>query len=423
MILVDILEEHLEEAAFLWQQRGAALESRDYDFADLAELDERFLAHLDGLAVGGRESWKLLQPKLAEGEAGEAVAAGLVALQSGKREWIDQVLQAFPAAEGEVLAGLADAFRHAAYVDAGRFLESQLGSESAAVRAAATDALGFRRAPLAPGRVNALLGDGDARVVAAAVRAVGLLRLTEFAGRVEKLQGAEAEPSVRAEAWAAGLLLGGGRALARCREAVASRAEQAARAIALIGLAGRPEDAALLIDVLHDADLARAAIGALGFLGDANAADALIRCAADPALARAAGEALSRITGVRLKDAGLVAEAADPGGKEPEADTGEDEEYVEDPDEGLPMPDAGRLEAWWDENAARYDTKVRWRWGRPHGPDVLLEILRRGSLPERSCAAFELALADPALPVLESSALCARQERELAGLPGPPEAG
>jgi len=50
---------------------------------------------------------------------------------------------------------------------------------------------------------------------------------------------------------------------------------------------------------------------------------------------------------------------------------------------------------------------------------VLLEILRRGSLAERAFAAFELALARPAGPYLESSALCSRQERELAGLAEP----
>lgn len=422
MILVDILEEHLEEAAFLWQQRGVALESRDYDLADLAELEERFLAHVDGLAVGGRESWKLLQPKLAEGEVGEAVAAGLVALQSGKREWIERVLQAFPAAEGEVLAGLADAFRHAAYADATRFLESHLGSDSAAVRAAATDVIGFRREPLAPGRVAALLDDESLAVVSAAVRAAGRLRLSGLAGQVEGFQGAEADPVVRREAWEAGMLLGGERSLARCREAAASRAEGADRAIVLLGLAGRPDDSGLLVEALRDPDRARAAVIAVGLLGAPAAVPALVRSAANPALARLAGEALGRITGVDVKEAGLEAAPADPEGRPPQADaaaeteaeTAADDEFAEDPDEGLPVPDPEKLEAWWVENGARYDPKVRWRRGRPHGPAVLVEILRGGNLPERAFAAFELALAEPSRACLETGAFCARQAREIA---------
>lgn len=413
MILVDILEEHLEEAAFLWQARETALDSRDYDLDDLAELEERFLAHLDGLAVGGKEGWKLLRPKLAEGEAGEAAAAALVALEGGDRERIEQVRQAFPAADGEVLLGLADAFRHATYADAARFLESQLEAESGAVRAAATEALGFRRWPLAPGSVRALLDDADARVVAAAVRAVGRLGLTEFTSRVETLQGAESDPLVRGEAWAAGLLLGGARSLARCREAVTSRAGHADRAAVLVGLAGRPEDAALLTKALGEPELARASVIALGLLGDPTGVDALIRSAGNPDLARLAGEAVSRITGVRLGDAGLTGEPAMPAGTQEEAEAEADDEIVDDPDEGLPVPDPERLRAWWDENAANYDPETRWRWGRPYGPEVLLEILRRGNLPERRDAAFELALADPGRPCLESAARCGRQRRDL----------
>ena len=41
MILLDILEEHLEEVDFLWQQREHALSNRVYHLDGLAELEEQ----------------------------------------------------------------------------------------------------------------------------------------------------------------------------------------------------------------------------------------------------------------------------------------------------------------------------------------------------------------------------------------------
>jgi uncharacterized protein (TIGR02270 family) len=419
MILVDILEEHLEEADFLWQQREAALDSRDYDLAELAELEERFLAHLDGLGVGGKEAWKLLLPKLEEGEEGETLAAALVGLESGRRERIDAVLDAFSGAGDDLPAGLVAAWRHTTYPGANPFLESQLESASAAVRAAATEALGFRRAPVAPARLTALLGDDDPRVVAAAVRTAGRLRLDQLMGPVGEVHESTADPSVRGEAWETGLLLGSGRCLSGCRRAVSERGDQAARAITLLGLGGRPEDRSLLESALGQPALARAAVLALGLLGDPAAVEPLIRCAAETDLARLAGEALSRITGVHLSEAGLEAEAAEAETVVPPDDTGDEEEYVEDPDEGLPRPDPQKLEAWWGENGSRFDEKVRWRLGRPHDAELLIEILRQGSMADRRFAAFELALADASGSYPECSAFCARQHRELEEIASP----
>src|SRR3989304_1971049 len=102
MILIDILEEHLEEADFLWQQRQNALYDRVYNLNDLAELEERLLAHLDGLVLGEKEAWKLLEPKLSNGEEGEVFSAAFVALDSRDPSKIDLVNKTFLEAEDNV---------------------------------------------------------------------------------------------------------------------------------------------------------------------------------------------------------------------------------------------------------------------------------------------------------------------------------
>ncbi len=66
----DVLERHLEEAAFLWTQWEAALADAAYTLAEVAEGPEwRLRAHLDALAVAGRGAVAgLLLPALEEGE-------------------------------------------------------------------------------------------------------------------------------------------------------------------------------------------------------------------------------------------------------------------------------------------------------------------------------------------------------------------
>jgi len=74
-MMLDVLEEHLSEAAFLWTQWERALVAPDYTLDETAELEERLLAHLDGLVTAGRPAIELLAPKVREGEdPGEAFA-------------------------------------------------------------------------------------------------------------------------------------------------------------------------------------------------------------------------------------------------------------------------------------------------------------------------------------------------------------
>lgn len=79
MIIADIVSQHVEEAAFLWLLRSNATRQPHYALKDLAKLDERVEAHLDGLRVAGEPGWELCLAALDNEEAGEVFAASVMA--------------------------------------------------------------------------------------------------------------------------------------------------------------------------------------------------------------------------------------------------------------------------------------------------------------------------------------------------------
>src|SRR5437016_1295908 len=91
-IMLEIVEQHAEEAAFLWLLRNAATHAPHYRLENLAELDERVDAHLDGLRIADDEGWEIARHQLEWREAGEVFAAAHLALQSQNRHRIVEVL-------------------------------------------------------------------------------------------------------------------------------------------------------------------------------------------------------------------------------------------------------------------------------------------------------------------------------------------
>lgn len=421
MILLDVIEEHLEEADFLCQQRKNALSERGYNLGLLTELEERLQAHLEGLILAEADVWNLLKPKLFEGERGEAFAAAFVALASGESGYRDDLTKALDQAEGPVLEGIREALRHSTSVEVEAILRSRLGAAHGRIRAIALDVLSFRRSPIDVKQLELFLLYEDPAMVAAAATAVGRLRVRPLMTRLEGLLGSD-NPHVRREAMRAALLVGSEKALAHCRTAIRKKGEESSEALTFIGLVGQSEDARLLVEALNQPELARSAVSALGWFGYTSAIDALLPLAADAKLSRLVGEAIARITGLNLEKEQLVATAPAPSTPKAVADSKpqeggvEEDEFVEGPDEGLPMPDPAKLASWWRANSSRFDKATRYRNGQLYRQQVLIDILHNGNLPDRHLAAIELALLDPACPLLETHALADRQRHDFVKL-------
>jgi uncharacterized protein (TIGR02270 family) len=89
----SIIAQHPEEAAFLWLLRDAACHEPHYLVKDLAKLDDRVEAHLDGLRIAGTESEAVCDEVWAMEDAGEIFAASELSFEGSDPARIDRVLE------------------------------------------------------------------------------------------------------------------------------------------------------------------------------------------------------------------------------------------------------------------------------------------------------------------------------------------
>jgi uncharacterized protein (TIGR02270 family) len=399
-----LMEEHLEEADFLWAQREEALQSRDYDLGDLVELEERLAAHVDALLLMGAPAWEMLLPLLTGDEEGERFAAACVALASGEKDKIAAVEDALAGADA-IPAGIAGALRHLAAPAAEQVAARLVTVPQAVARAAAMDALSFRRTGPDPEALGRALGDADPRVRAAAVTAAGRLRVRGLLMEVERALDAP-EADVRRAALTAGLVLGSAAVPDRCRAAVDRGAEEADTAARLLGHLGDPGDLDRLVVAARDGH-SPAAAAALGWLGETACMPVLIALCGQAETGSQVVSAVARLTGADPEAEGLFVE--------PPAEAPEEADEDDAAPEATPALDPERLATWWSGRAGDFEAGVRYRYGVSHDPERLRTDLAAAPLADRHGAALEMALAEPDGPWLETAAMGLRQRAAMEG--------
>ncbi|HKE94244.1 MAG TPA: TIGR02270 family protein, partial [Povalibacter sp.] len=266
-----------------------------------------------------------------------------------------------------------------------------------------------------PGLTSARrLEDPDPAVRARALRCAGELGQYEL---VSRLAGSLDDGDVACRFWAAwsGVLTGDRLAALESLKASAQLPgpfQQRAHQTAILAMS--PADAhALLQQIARDPGNVRRLIQGAGWCGDPAHVPWLIGQMSNEALARLAAEAFSTITGVDL-------EALDMEGRTPESaaagpgDDPEDANVDMDPDESLPWPDQAKIQAWWDQNGARFTTGVRHFMGAPPSRAHCIDVLKNGYQRQRIAAAYHLCLLNPGTPLFEWRAPAWRQQRELA---------
>ncbi|ATB34084.1 TIGR02270 family protein [Melittangium boletus] len=383
-------EEHLDEAAFFWGQWERAFAAPDEVLHDVAESEERLLARLDALVLGGEYvAERLLKPALASDEP-ERLSAAVFALLSGGWRWgPDAVLGIL----GEASPAMVNSIRRALELLDPRALpawpQSLLAEGTLPLRALALEVLGAHAiTPSIP--LKEFVLNGEPSVAAAALRAAARLQV-RLDWHVLQRALSSPEPAVRDAALVAGLLSGHRETWTVCRLLVSARGPDLGLPLLLLSLGAGPGGASLLRSLLDEPRCRPDVLWALGFSGYVSAAETCLEHL-DTEAGHLAAEAFSAITGLVLAGR-FVAEA-------PDAFT-EDEELNEEPSgpgqhpapgNGMPLPNVNAIHAWWTDARKQFDPAVRYLRGSPWTPASLLQGLWTEPMRRRHALALEVTL-------------------------------
>lgn len=390
LLMMDIYEEHLEEASFLWVQWNRALAAPDFNLEEVAALEERLLAHLDGLVVGGEPvARELLLPALDSGDP-PRLSAALWALtaEPGIMEPAELMRQVRTAVSGEG----GDAFQRALALNGrpeiGEFLLPLLKEKEPLFQAWAIEVLAAR-AQLPEGAEKEFLAHPEAPVVVAMLRGMPLLPRDVAWRELPRLL-TDARPEVRDAARWAGMVSGMRPAWDACRAAVDAGTQVEPAALVLLALSGDERDLTRLLACTGVEALRGDSLWALGFSGRVEAAEACLEFMGMKPVAALAGEAFSAITGLKLENAYEETREEEDSLPPLEEDLARDLEPR--PEDALPMPAREAVAAWWKEARKNFARGTRYLRGRVFSMDALLEELEQGPMRRRHMLALEFAL-------------------------------
>ena len=413
-IIPAVVQQHVGDAIHLHGTRTLLAEAPHVTLAHLRRFDDRLAAHLAGLAVAGEHAISVCTAALDAAIPSSMFVAAVRALEDGRREWFTRLLAMSMGVE-PFRTGFSSALGWLGPTHLRGIVADILGSPHAIARCLGVAACAIHRVD--PGLVSAnLLLDEDAAVRAGPFgrRETGRRELVSMCGAAAT---SDKDPLCNFwAAWSAVLLGDRERALDVLASTALGDAPYAARSCQIALLAMAPHAAhALLKKLATDSGNRRRLLFGTAMAGDPAYVPWLIVQMEDEVFGRLAGEAFSFITGADL--AWLDLERKPPEGLETGPnDDPSDPDVDMDPDDGLPWPDADRVQSWWAQNGARFTAGTRYFVGAPVTRDHCLHVLKTGYQRQRIAAAFHRCLLEPGTPLFEWRAPAWRQECALAAL-------
>jgi len=398
----DIYEEHLDEAAFVWGLWEQSLDAANYTLDGVIDgPEERLLAHLDGLVLGGAPvAQQLLVPALGDDDPGKVAAAAWALLQAEDADHLERVLEvAATADKRETRAAIARAFELCHRTDRAERLLPRLAASPPNLQAVIVGAVaseGGARARELP--LRSLLESRHPELLAAALRALRRAPDPELGPLVEAALGSP-YVVVRDAAIEAGVVLGLKAAWRACNKLVARNAPGCKLALAVLALGGEAVDHATVMKRLEVEALRRDAVWALGFAGTLAAAEAALALAGDEAVGAVAGDSFATITGAVMAGDLVLAGQTD-NTSPPALDEDDDAPLpVRHPEDDLLKPNPVRLRAWWTKAQAQADPPFdpapapaqRYVGGRPFAGEPVRAAIQSGPTWRRRIWCLEVA--------------------------------
>lgn len=378
----SLFKEHMEEASFLYEQRGTLFHDPEITWRDIGDFENRFEAHIDALVVGGDAALEVCRELAVEGDCGELHAAVCVFCRQQRMDLILEVLDGLDIEDEERVLAVRNALKQEWPAQWNGDLERMLRETPDKTIAVMPAVAGYMRIP-ADGALLFVLPICPDCVLYPHIKSVGRLQVHSSQPMVfEHLE--HKDPAVRAAA-----------ALSLSRMGVSLTGTIPDNLDQLefwqlmhIALAGGPGYIPRLLDCLKSESGTADHALALGVLGDPRSVDALIRFLAKQEEAETVAIGLNLITGADLYEEVFVPEKID------EDELFEDE--IEKLRKGEPLFAPGEepglvliqliqasevWEQWWQTHRTDFEPGIRYRNGKPYGPQWLMDNLRSEKSP------------------------------------------
>lgn len=423
LILWDVVEEHFEEAAFLFGQWERALYSPIFDLAGLGKIEKRLEAHVDGLIVSGTEAARrILDPGLTDGDDPDrAVVSALALLFSGGDEIAARVLETALHAEPPLDRALARALVLASVESIDRNLLNR-------IRSVVLESQKALLLEILTGRgidVGELLSEwsvsSDPRLIGAVLDAGTRFARRDLVAFAE--EHLRSPKPVRAKALRATVALGSRAGWQLCRELSQRPDTAGSEALSYLGLLGDLSDHEILYAQVDNPARAERSLWALAFAGTLRAGDVCLAHleSDDERVAKAAAEAMSWIGGFDLDVRRFRAEPREPTEQEALPPLDEDDldaNLAPDGLDDLPVPNRASIAQWWKENRNRLTPQGPNILGRAGSETAVVHALEAGSMWRRHGLAFKLEIRSEGRLHVSTDAFSSRQLRQMAALSG-----
>lgn len=403
---LDLLQEHISEASFLHELHLSLISNPEITWLDFDDFEQRFEAHIDGLVVGGDEALNICLQQAIDGDAGEVHAAVRVFCRQQRLDLLKDVLSRIEPDEAEkwqaIIAALKEEMPSAWLPD----FRVENSDDTHPLTWIFPAVAGYQRIKIGLELLKALKQAENPALQEYVIWALG--RLREGGAREFLFNDFinHSEIRVRSAALLALLRLGEAAAVQRCSEEVHSpwshiplslgggSGMAAAIMAELSGKVSAPDPlpadpmAASVEGVAWTSANTEESLLALGIAGSIAAVPFLLSLLAHPKRAPSAALALNLITAAGLYEEVFIPEPID------EDELFEDE--LEKYRKGEPLYPQGeepgytlsRLslkpadwQAWWEQNKSQFDSRLRYRNGKPFSPSCLLENLESEKCP------------------------------------------
>lgn len=395
---VGILEEHLEEASFLYSQCRHMRLNAGKSWRLLEDFEQRLEHHLDALVIGGELALDLCILRAVEGDFGELFTAVCLYCRQNQAPLLAQVFSQLDTNDPDRTNAVADALKYELPQHWSPFVEQALNRQDDRLLPVLAVACGYRRMPC-----ELALSAALERLPSPPVALLDALGRIRAASAVDGLKSVVSLATTRPLLQSAALiaLLRIGKIESLHAQYLVAQKESWPR-IAM-GIAGDASAAHALAQPLSSGQVDESSIFALGLLGVPSTLRFLHEYLEDPELAPCAARAMNWICGADLFEDAYVAEPIN-----------EDElfpreikawrQYREVPlaADGRPFGlnerklsiDSAMWHNWFASNISRFEPQLRYRSGKPYAPIVLFENMAhpQGDGLLRKYAAEELAI-------------------------------